>query len=365
VARGRDLTFSLLSDVDKFDVSSAGDDLEALGRDAADAGRDLDQLRRDAGRVDLDGTIGRDARDAADRVDTAFDKIARASRASSRKVEADTRSMRGDLDDVGEEAGSTAREMAASFSGSTDDVIDAFQELGANAGAAFGPYGVAAGVAASVGIGLVRAEAEKLRVMAEEFTAEMLENGGRITDAVVDARIKTMAAEDPRGFVKYNDAARALGVTIRDVTRARAGDVDAAARVIEALDALDDAQRDEARANGNAVAQRNNSTAALNGLRSELGLTAEATKIAEEAVATAATASAAEVSTSTSSARDDWDTLRGSMIDPITGEIRLRRPSRGTYAGIRRDLHDGIGPIIVDVVPNPRTDLFYPGRRRP
>ena len=361
-SRNRDLTFSLLSDANAFDLAAPARELEDLSDTAKDTARGLDDLERDARRVDLEGTLGRDAKAAAGKVDDAFDTIARASRKSARKVDDDTDDMKRSVGDVGDEAKSTATEMAASFSGAGDDVVGAFQELGANAGAAFGPIGVAAGVAASVGLGLIRAESEKLKEMTSELVQDMIDAGGKLNDAAIDARVQQMATDDPANFIKFNEQAKAAGINIRDVARARAGDVAAIERVRDAIEKQIIKQREASE--GSYVAQRG-PIGGLQDLRQELNLTTKATVLAQEAVATATSATTESVLQSTSTAGGAWDDLSGRMRDPITGKIRIRRPSNSEYRKVRQDLNDGIGPIIVDVIANPRTDLFYPGRSRP
>lgn len=54
---------------------------------------------------------------------------------------------------LGEEAGQTAREMAASFDGSIESIGDGLQELAANGFSALGPAGLAAGAAVALAMG--------------------------------------------------------------------------------------------------------------------------------------------------------------------------------------------------------------------
>lgn len=348
--RGRDLTFSILSDTAKLDLAGPAQDLDDLGRAAGEAGRDLERLD-DVVQGSKVERLGDDAKATARKVDDAFDAIARSSRKGARKVDDDTDTMRRSFGDVRDEAADTGREMAASFSGSSDDIFDAFQELGANAGTAFGPVGIAAGVAAAAGVGLIRAEQEKLREMTSDLVQEMIEAGGQLTEAAITSRINTMAAEDPKGLTKYNAAALEAGITIRDLTRARAGDGEAAARVIEKLDELDKAQRDEAKAAGGAIAQRTRSSEALAGLRAELGLTAEATEAAEAAVATATTASSSTVQTAATETGAAWDDLRANLGKPIKARVVADRPSPSEIAAVVGYIKSRIGTIVVPLKP--------------
>lgn len=334
-SRGRDLTFSLLSDVSKFDTSAPERDLEELGRAAVDTGRDLDRL-------------GDDSTAAARTIARSFDRIDDAARASSRKVDTETDDMRTSLRDVGQEAGDTAREVSASFTGSGSDILGGFQELAGQAGAALGPVGLAAGVAAAAGVGLITAEAEKLKQMTSDLVEEMIDAGGRLTEEALQARIQSMAAEDPTGFTKYNEQAREYGISIRDITRARAGDLEAMGRVRDALKKLDDAQ---AANREGAIAAQRGPVGPMQELRQELNLTTRAYEQAQDAVATATTATAAAVSEATLSTRTDWDSTRTALADPIHAKIEVKAPSQSQLDALNRGIRRGIGTIVVPLKP--------------
>lgn len=154
-------------------------------------------------------------------------------------------------EDFKQEAQSTAKESAASFDGSAESIGDAFQEVAANAFAGFGPAGAAAGLAAAVGIGLVTAEVQKQKEMAEE-----------LKEALTDA-YKT-AAEEGRTFLdetqiqalvlesifdndkrrKAQEESKILGVSVIDLLRAQAGDQEALNRVINAGKEAEQGRRD-------------------------------------------------------------------------------------------------------------------------
>lgn len=329
--KARDYKFALLSDLDRFDLDPASTAMEQLGRDTRDLADDADRSARE--------------------LDDAFDRIARSTRTASRKVDDDTDSLRRNFRDVGDEASGSAREMASSFSGGADDVFDAFQEIAGQAGEAFGPIGVAAGVAMAVGIGLLRAEAEKLKQLASDMVEDMIDAGGRLSEEVISARIKTMAADDPAGFVKYNEQARKLGVSIRDVARARAGDAAAIERVRDRLEEIRAKEQAAAAAAKNQVAQRNSATTALGGLMSELGLVTDAAQIAEDAVATTYAATSTSVEQSGATARTAWDDTRAALADPIRASVEVKMPSRQKYVQIRQGLLAGLGTLVVPVKP--------------
>lgn len=348
--RARDLTFSILSDTNKFSTDAPAADLEDLASSADTAGAQLDDLERARERLDLD-RLGTDATDTARKVDNAFDKMSRASQTSTRKIDDDADETKRSLRDVGSEAGDSAREMSASFSGGADDVLGTFQEIAGNAGAAFGPIGLAAGVAMGVGIGLITAQAQKLKDLASSLVQDMIDAGGKLDTAAIDARVKTMAADDPMGFVKYNEQAKKFGISIRDVARARAGDADAIERIRDRLDEVREKEYDAAKAAGNTVAQRNSATSALGSLMSELGLVTEAAAIAEDAVSTATATNGENLETYARTAKGNWDDLRSSLKDPVRATVKFSMPTRSTFISARADLTRGIGTLVIPVKP--------------
>lgn len=374
--RGRDLTFSILSDADKFDLDQPARDMDRLGQSADDAGKRLDRVgdqAKDAGRalddglsedartaireldkleqqardVDLEANLGQDAKDAARKVDSAFDTIARASKRSAADLDDDTGKMKNSLRDVGDEAGSTAREAAASFS-SSGDIGDALQELAANAPSVLGPLGLAVGAAAGVGVGLWRAKMEALKESVDEMVDEMIEAGGRLSDAFIDNKVQELAKEGElkqvKALVEQYDI---LGVSYYDLARAKAGDAEAIDRVNAALDA----ESSRRKQNEDDLIR---SEAAVAALRDQYDSSAEALKLAQEATEqyTNATSNSGETAkTAAQTARGAWDDLRGAMADPIRGKVLLQKPSRADYVSVRQDMLRGIGTLVIPVRP--------------
>lgn len=266
--KGRDLKVSVLSDADQFDLAqpaadldnlgdsaraagqelsqlaSEGDQLRALGQDATGAAQDVerlaesgDQLRElgsDAERAgsDVKG-LGDDVDKAAAQVDGAFDKIAAASKRSTDKVDASAREGGEALRGMGEEGTGTAREMAASFDGSADGIKDAMQEAAANVLATLGPLGAAAGVAAAVGIGILRSKAEQLREEVSELVGVLIEGGGRLDRSAVADKLREMAEDG--SITELADQARRAQLPVSDYLRALAGDPEALERTRDAL----------------------------------------------------------------------------------------------------------------------------------
>lgn len=341
--RGRDLKFSILSDTSKFDLGDAGNQLDDLGDATRTAGRTLDDLDRDASRVNLEDTLGGDAKRTAAKVDTAFDAIARSSRTAARKLDDDTDKIRTSVRDVGDEAGSTAREAAASF-GSSGDIGDALQELAANAPAALGPLGLAFGAIAGIGVGLFRAKTEALKERVDELVDAMIDAGGRLSKEFVDSEVLKL--------VKDGEAARLeelvkryklVGVTVRDVIRARAGDEDALRRVQAALDR-------ETRRRKASTDEMGRSEAAVAALSDGINAGAEALRLAKEATEDYrnATGDAAKtVKTSAATAKGSWDDLRANLGKPIRPRVVAQMPSASELAAIRSGIMRGIGTIPV------------------
>lgn len=252
--RGLDDVSRALDDVSR-DADDAGDKIEDALTDAAkessDAAADLERKYKDA----LDAA-GNAAKGAGDEIGTG--------------VRAGTDKAGEGLDEFKDEANSTARESAASFTGSFDDVADVLQEVAANAFAGFGPAGAAAGIAAAAGIGMLISslqesadEVNENKDRIVELAAEISEAGGRLDEIdfagkmrewgleIVDARswFEPWQADAITRFEDIERKARAAGVSVRDTFRGMSGsDPEAAARVIEEIDGRLERLNDELRA---------------------------------------------------------------------------------------------------------------------
>lgn len=360
--RGRDLKFSLLSDLDRFDVDEAARQLDDVGDAAKETGRRLDDLGDDAKAVDLDRKLGDDAKAAARKVDDAFDRIARASRTSADKVDRETRDMRDSLGDVGDEARDTAREMGASFS-EGGDIADGLQELASNAGVYFGPLGAALGIAGGIGVGLFRAHLEQLREDASALFDSMLEDGTtKLTQAAVNARIQQAASEDPISFTKDAQriedtiaAYKLQGVAVEDIIRAKNGDVEATDRVNAALEANRRRLQATTDAAGNYVDGNENARAAVDLLKREVNENAEAYSIAARALDT--TRRSTDTTTSSvDKVRNAYGKARAAMGDPIRAEIDFRapQPRELQLARLNMQRYFERNPITIPVKPGQR-----------
>lgn len=329
--RGRDLKFSVLSDADRFDLTQPARDLETLGRAAQDSGRDL-------------GRFEDDTRQTARRVDDAFDRIARSSQSMSRKIDTETTDIRSNLRDVSSEAGSTAREAAASFSGS-GDIGDAFQELAANAPAVLGPIGLAAGAAAAAGVGLIRAESEKLKELVGEMVDDMIESGGRLSTEFLNTRLQELSKDGTLEDLKT--LAKDAGLAYGDLAYAKAGDTEATKRGNAAARDAEKVLLDLQDATGRLSAEDDIRLRAIRNVIQEYGGSAKAVQLAEEATRNyqdAAIASAGSVQESSITARDAWDDLRANLGRPIRAKVDVNLPD---LVKVRQDLTRGIGTIDV------------------
>jgi hypothetical protein len=378
--RGRDLGVKVLSDVSQFDLSKpadqlddvaaaaaamvddtdkATDELKRLATQGADAQRALDKLSQEARDNDLD-RVGTDAKTTATKVDGAFDAIARSSRSAAGKVDDGTDRMRGSLRDVRDEAGSTAREAAASF-GSTGDIGDALQELSANAPAALGPLGLAFGAVAGIGVGLFRAKTEALKQRVDDLVDAMIAAGGKISEATITDSLSELAKDGTLKGLK--DIANDAGQSFVDLARARAGDADAAERGMRAARKVEKSLLDQADAGKVLSADEEIRLRATRDYIQAMSEGSEAIDLAREATGLYSTATG-KAGDSLDQAKIASRELRGELSEPIVANVRVNAPTRAYLNGVAADLADGIGPIIVDVVTNPRTDLFYPNRRK-
>lgn len=356
----RDVEFRILTKLEDAELRRAAEGFDDLTTASDDASRSLQDTGRQADTLELD-QLGDDAREAAREVDAGFDAMARSADTGARKIDREADGMRRSLRDVGDEAGDTAREAAASF-GSTGDIGDALQEVAANAPATLGPLGLAFGSVAAIGVGLFRTQTEKLKERVSELTEEMIAGAGRLSAAFIDAQLQQLASagelDGIKETIRLYDIA---GVTYRDVARAKAGEQESIDRVTAALAAETSRRKTSADEMGK-------SEAAVAAIAALFDDSARATDLAREASGAYADATvidqerAQEIIEGT---RDDWDTLRGSMVDPITGKVRVDKPSSRELANIRLQMQQGIGPIVVDVYARPKYDQSTFSRYRP
>lgn len=178
-------------------LDSVGDALKDAGKDADKAGERMEDSLRDA---------GKDADKLERKVSDTFRGIAADAKASGDKVgksmrEGTDRAGEG-LDDMKSEAASTAKETAASFDGSAESIVGSFQEVAANAFAAFGPAGLAAGLAAAAGIGVIMTTLQGAADKANEVGDAVTDMAGQIREAGGDLS----AVDLTEGMIEYGFA---------------------------------------------------------------------------------------------------------------------------------------------------------------
>lgn len=168
-------------------LEDAEDALKKLSK--VDAGRDLERDLEKASKA---------SEELKDEIDDAADQLKklgfRAKEAGDDAKKGMDRAEEG-VEEFGDEAKSTAKEAAASFDGSAESIVDAFQEVAANAFAGFGPAGLLAGLAIAAGIGIAVQEFQKAAEAAEELRMKAVEYASDAIDAGVSTEAWISSAE--------------------------------------------------------------------------------------------------------------------------------------------------------------------------
>lgn len=240
--RGRDLKFSLLSDVGRFDLDDPARQLEDVGDNARDMGRQVDDATDELRRLATQGRdaerelermshalddAGDEAKDAAKRIDGAFDKIADSSKANLRNVGDDAnRGMRqaGEATETfRDEAKSNLSEVASSFTGSMDSAVDVVQgTLGGIVGD-LGPVGAAVGAAGAAAVGLIYTKIQEAREAVKELAGDLIDAGGRLGVDDIFSRISDKVLENESDVRRLVDLSKQLGLAAGDVAVAFSG----------------------------------------------------------------------------------------------------------------------------------------------
>jgi len=206
-------------------------------RGVGDMGEALEDLQDSVTDVQKDGDK------SLEKLEKSFAEVAKASRTAGDDIKKgigkDTKDATKDANEglktMKEESLSTAKESAASFDGSAESIIGSFQEIAANAFVSFGSVGVAAGLAAAAGIGLisaamVQAEADAVETQARvsELGTAMIEagsDGQKPIEQVVDdlLQIVTNGAEAVKTFKDIQKEAEDLGLDANLLATAYAG----------------------------------------------------------------------------------------------------------------------------------------------
>lgn len=244
------ISIDMLANVQPFlrgtkDVEGALEDVaDSLDDVARDAQRSGDKIERE-----LSSSVD-DVGDSTEKLERKFkdlrDTVQRESKAGgdamARSYKKATDDSKESLDEFKSEANSTAKESAASFDGSAESIVDAFQEVAANAFAGFGPAGAAAGIAAALGIGAITAEFQRQQEEAEETKQAIrdayqvaIEEGRNYVDQMtIQERVLDLLQSDRADTIR--ETAKKIGVDLNTVLRAEAGDYEALQAVIAATE---------------------------------------------------------------------------------------------------------------------------------
>ncbi len=163
------------------------------------------------------------------------------------------------LQEIKDESASTAKEAAASFDGSAESIIDAFQEVAANAFAGFGPAGALAGIAAAAGIGIASAAilnteeaARSAKQRVTELGVAFIESGADVAKVeAFQAALQGIITNADDAAVKVDDLrklTKKYGDEVPSVSQfamAYAGNADAIEQVTEQLEKAIEAEKEK------------------------------------------------------------------------------------------------------------------------
>lgn len=226
--------------VDKSIANGLVDPLE----EAADA---FDSLEKAANGADLDKELGK-AQKATDKLEDELDdaraalkQLGHAARDAGDDGKRGMALAEEGVQDFKQEAQQSAKETAASFSGSFDDIGGMAQEVAANAFGGFGPAGAAAGLAAAAGLGLVFAEMEAQKEQAEQLRERLsglyqgaLESGRDYIDQaqfIAEAQDLYFNPDRAEEWKQLQADAKQLGLEDSEIIKANSGDLHAQALV--------------------------------------------------------------------------------------------------------------------------------------
>lgn len=154
------------------------------------------------------------------------------------------------LQEIKDESRSTAKEAAASFDGSATSIVDAFQEVAANAFAGFGTAGLVAGAAVAAGIGIATAEftkseeaAQAAREKVKEFGLAIIDSGTAVAGLeFIDSNLRDIITNSDDATKKFEDIEKLLkkypdlSTDVGTLAMAYAGNTDAIEESTKALD---------------------------------------------------------------------------------------------------------------------------------
>jgi len=175
--------------------------------------------------------VGKDGDEASQKLERSFSKNARETKKEAREMAQDVGTSYKRMEKEGNEAtkkmaqdgGQEAEQLASSFDGSAESIVDGFQGAAASMFSGFGPAGIAAGLAAAGGIGLMTASMEKAKEKATEVhdatwaMAEAIVESGEyaVTESMkIDLLREWLGDEEEQK--KYRNFIDELGVSASD-----------------------------------------------------------------------------------------------------------------------------------------------------
>jgi len=337
----KDISVSVASETQAFQkgikdgviepLDGAVESIEELGKSGDKTGDKLEDSMKDAQKkTELLG-------DEYTQLEDKIRQIGKQGSDSFKKVKEGTQEASDGVRNLKEESVSTAREAAASFDGSASSITDAFQEVAANAFVGFGTKGIAAGLAAAAGMGIVAkaiADAEEQANKAKEKISELglaIVDSGEVSaalDAVIEnlRLIVTNADDAPKKFEDIKKAAKDTGIEAAKLAAAYSGNKEALDAAVKTAQKAYEEEQKLVRVNGEYVDQVSAKEIAVGILAQELvKLQAEqaaAAQIEKDWLATGGNELVARAEM-VSAVNDSYDDLAGSVEDFVNTETGL------------------------------------------
>ena len=214
--------------------------LDTLEDNMTDAARETEQVR-----------------DELDKLNKSIRETGRAGSGIGKDFKDGTRDAKEGVGELRDEANSTAKEAAASFDGSAESIVDAFQEVAANAFAGFGPAGIVAGLAVAAGIGIATSEFQKNEEAAKQAKERIREYGLAVIESGAEVAGLEQFQENLKAIVTESDDAtknlkqidafanrfKQYGVDADNLAMAFAGNSDAIEEIVTQLEDAAEAER--------------------------------------------------------------------------------------------------------------------------
>lgn len=208
----REFQLSIINDASRFSTDQEARELVDLGKTAEDTSRDVDR---------------------------ALDRMADSSETTARRVNQNMDRAGDGMRDFKDEANSSGREAAASFTGSFDDVTGLVQEIGANAFSGFGRLAQGAALAGAAAFGILVAKVQETQQRMSELRQLFFDLDKEGAGSGLAERVEKIADElDPDKLRDIQDALRETGIEAGEFFAALAGDAGAQKRVEAQISAL-------------------------------------------------------------------------------------------------------------------------------